>query len=116
MVAGLDGKTSIGHALIEIDALAMQARRRAGFQAAPREAERLQRLSELARRRLVRAARRALLGSHVHKAVQERSGSYHERATAVARAGLERESGNAPVLDDNASGFPEHPLGAPPAT
>ena len=109
MVAGLDGKTSFGHAPIEIDAAAMQARRRAGFQAAPREAERLQRLSELARRRLARAARRSLLGSHVHKAVQECSGRHHERATAVARPVLERESGHARVLDENASGFPEDP-------
>ncbi len=53
--------------------VAIEPRRRAGLQPAPLEAERLQRLRQLARRRLAGAAGRVLLGADVDQAVQERA-------------------------------------------
>ena len=61
-----------------------QPRRRAGLQPAPREAEALQRLGQLMRRRLAGAAGRPLLGADVDQAVQERAGRDDQRATAVS--------------------------------
>ena len=67
---------------IEIDAVAIEPRRRAGLQAAPLEAERLQRLGQLARGRLAGAARRLLLRPDVNQAVQKRAGRDDQRAAA----------------------------------
>src|SRR4029453_8873719 len=49
--ASLHGERPRRDLAVEVDALASEARRRPGFQAPPLEAERLQRMSEIARRR-----------------------------------------------------------------
>ena len=61
-----------------------QPRRRAGLQSPPLEAERLERLRELARRRLAGASRRTLLGADVNQAVEKRAGRHDERLAARA--------------------------------
>ena len=63
------------------------------------EAERLQRLGELARRRLAGAACRMLLRADVDQPVQERSGRHDERRHAYAIAVLHRQPDDPAVLD-----------------
>ena len=57
LVAALDGKAPVGDLPLEIDARAIEPRRRAGLQPPALEPERLQRFGELARRRFAGAAR-----------------------------------------------------------
>ena len=90
--------------------VAIEPRRRAGLQPAPLEAERLQRLGELARRRLAGAAGRMLLGADVDQAVQKRAGRDDERRARVRVAVLDREPGDAAVLDENPAGPADQPL------
>ena len=78
--------------------LAVEPRRRAGLQPAPLEAERLQRLREIARRRLAGAAGRPLLRPDVDQPVEERAGRDDQRAAAEALAVFELEPADAPVL------------------
>ena len=65
-----------------------------GLEPAPREADRLDRFSQIARRRLPRAPGRPLLAADVDQAVQKRAGRDDERA-ARRLAHLELKSGDA---------------------
>ena len=97
----LDRERAVCDLPIEVDALAIEPRRRPGLQPAPLEAERLQRFGEVARRRLAGASRRVLLGADVNQPVQERAGRDDERAARVRIAVLQRQSDDAAVLDEN---------------
>src|SRR5439155_25765860 len=58
---------------IEIDAVAVETRRRAGFESSPFEAARLQRFGQFARRRFACAPGRMLFQTDVNQAVEERA-------------------------------------------
>ena len=83
VVALLERETPVADAAIEIDAAPIEPRRRAGLEPAPREPERLQRLRQLARRRLAGAAGGMLLAADVDQPVEERAGRDDERAARV---------------------------------
>ena len=93
----------------EVDAAPVQSRRRAGLQTSPGEAERLQRLREITRRRLTRAPRGLLIAADVHQPVEERTGGHDERIAPVDIAVLHRESGDLAVLDENPPGLADNP-------
>ena len=70
------------HSVVEIDRPPREPRRRAGLQSAPREAKRLERFREIARRRLARSTGRPLLAPDVNQPVEERPGRDHQRIAA----------------------------------
>ena len=109
-VAAFDDEPAIRHVAGEIDAVAIEPRRGSGLQAAPRESKRLQRVSQITRGRFAGAAGLMLLRSDVDEAVQERPGRDHERLAAVCVAVLERQPGDACVLDENPAGPANQPL------
>src|SRR2546425_11969456 len=76
---------------IEIDAIAVETRRRAGFESSPLEAARLQRFRQLARRRFTCAPGRMLFQTDVNPAVEERASRDHERTTRVRVAILQTQ-------------------------
>ena len=95
IVAALDGKDAAGDLTLEIDAVAIEARRRACFQPAPFEAACLQRFRQLPRRRLARAAGGVLLGPDVNQAVEKRAGRDDERAALIRVSVLHRQTDDA---------------------
>ena len=88
---------------------AIEPRRRAGLQPAPREAERLQRLREIARRRLAGAARRPLLAADVNQAVEERAGGDDERVAPILSPSSSARPATRPSLDRIAPGPADNP-------
>src|SRR5207247_1510039 len=108
-IAALNRESSAANLTLEVDAVAIEPRRRPRLQPAPLEAERLQRLGELARRRLARAAGGMLLRSDVHEAVEKRAGGDDQRCARVRVAILERKAGDASVLDEDASRSSDQP-------
>ena len=94
---------------LEVDAVAIQSRRRAGLQPAHLEAERLRIDSaSVARRRLAVPSRRPLLGADVNQAVQERPGGDDQRAARVASPSSMHDAGHAAVLDvEDAPAWPK---------
>src|SRR5207244_10200553 len=83
--------------------------RRACFQPAPRKAERLERLGEIARRRLAGAPGGALLAPDVNESVEERPRRDDERVAAIDVAVLEREPRDAAVLDHDSARLADDP-------
>src|SRR5258708_15249587 len=90
-VAAFYLEPSVPHVAIEIDAVAIEPRRRARLQAAPFETERLQRICELARGRLTRTTGGMLLRPDVDETVEERPGRNDDRAAGVRVTVLEGE-------------------------
>src|SRR4029079_2578894 len=90
----------------EVDAAAMQPRRRAGLQPSPREAEGLQRFREIARRRLPRTGPGSPVWSAVNQPDEQRDARHDERIAAIALAVLERKARDAAVFHENPAGPP----------
>ena len=109
-VAAFANKRAALNLSVEIDAVAIESRRRAGLQPAPLEAERLQRLGELVRRRFAGATGRTLLRADVNEPVQERAGGDDERAASVVVAVLHADAGDGSRGDKNTSGFSNQPF------
>src|SRR6266496_2421121 len=81
LVPVLHGEHAPFHLTREIDAIAIETRRRAGLQPSPLEPVRLERLREIRRRRFPDATRRPLLSTYMDQAVQERAGGDDQRLT-----------------------------------
>ena len=103
-------KRSSSHLPIEVDALPIEPRRCTGLQSAVLEADRLERLCELARRRLAGASRRVLLRPDVNEAVQKSAGGDDQRRARVGVAVFHRQADDASVLNEHATGLAEQPL------
>ena len=110
IVSAFDVKNSALHLELEIDALAIQPRRRPRLQTAPLESDRLERLGQLARPRLAHPPGGLLLRADVNQPVQECPRGHHQRATFVRVAVFHGEARDAPALDENASRFPDDPF------
>ena len=76
----------------------------------PIEAERLERLGEVARRRFAGATGRVLLRADVNQAVEKRAGRDRRARGSERVAVLERQTDDAAVLDEDAPGAADQPL------
>src|SRR6266508_165003 len=80
-VASLNGHRPGGDLAIEVNALAIQQWRRASLEPSPFEAERLQRLGQVARWGFADASGGVLLWTNVNQTVEERAGCDDEGGT-----------------------------------
>ncbi len=94
IVAGLLAERGV------VDRAAVDARRRAGLEPTDRERQLAQRLGELLRRRIARAAGRVLRKPDVDLAGEERPGRQHDRRGAELEPALRTHADRAAALDD----------------
>jgi hypothetical protein len=83
-----------------IDAAAVDARRRAGFQSCRAEGQRAQALGQLVRGWIARASASVVIQPHVDAPTEERAHGEHHRRRAELDAGDGQHSTHAVVLDD----------------
>jgi len=108
-VAAFFDKYAAAHAAVEIDALAIEPRRRAGLQTPHLEAQGTKRLGEIARRRLAVASGRTLLAADVNQSVEECAGRDDERIALMLATVFHRDSDDAASLRQHATGLAEDP-------
>src|SRR5262245_36537148 len=106
----LDEERAARRLSLEIDAVAIEPRRRTGLEAPPLEAEALERLGQLARRRFAGAPRWKLLGTDVDQAVEKGPRRDDERAAGVRITILCRKTDDASVRGQNPPGASDQPL------
>ena len=83
-----------------VDGAAVDARRRAGLEAAGAERQRAQALGEFVRRRIAGAAAGVVVEADVDAAAEERADREHHRARAEFDAGDGDDAAHRAVLDD----------------
>src|SRR5262245_37008108 len=98
-----NGKGAVSHGSIEVDARAIEPRGRACLHPPPGKPKTLERLGELARRRLICPARSALVPANVNQSIQEGARCEDERAAAKRVAVFHRQSDDALALRENAT-------------
>ena len=91
------------HGPIEIDAVPMQPRRRAGLQPSHHESARPDRLCQLARRRLAVTSGSMLLGPDMKPAVEKRPRGDNKRLALIAIAVFHHKSDHALVLNEDST-------------
>src|SRR6188474_281305 len=94
---------------LEIDTLAIEARRRPGFQPPHLEAERANRLREISRWGLAMAAGRPLFATDMNKTVQECARRDDECIAVKRVAVLHCQTHNTSVRRQDSSSLAEHP-------
>jgi hypothetical protein len=87
----------------------VKPRRRTRLEPADLEADAPQRRRELTRRRLAMTARRPAFGAHVNQPVEERARGDHHRAARMAIPIRHGQPGDASVIHQDGSGFPDNP-------
>src|SRR5262245_6199523 len=95
---------------IEIDARAIEPRRRSGFQSSPLESTCLERFGERARRRFTDAACWMSLGRGVDETVEKRSSGDDDRTARILVAVLHRQANDLSGVDQKPTGFADQPL------